>query len=538
MATVVAGSYERFVFGYKLDNLPGGGGGGGDGAPSVVRSFTLDAHLTQCKSVAARGGFIASGGADDLIRVWHHNPDGGTADLGTLAGHEGSVSCLAFHGPSSASEPTRLVSGGVDGNLIIWSVGQWDSLKTLKAHRGGVTALSLHHSGLVAMTAGADSHIAMWDMKKGRVAHKTKQRVKPDILQFTPSGGAFATVSGSRLTLTSAETGAVTGVFDAPKRAMCLAMAGADTLALLGCEGGDVVGYDVRAPPVRPAVTITKAHPARVKALEVPVVDHDAGAVMGGPAGGPAHLVSASSEGAVRLWDLRTVGQGGAATARGLGVDAARDQPLAEAMGGGRFTCMATMPSALPSKIAAAVLAESGRDRGEDAARKKARKEEKRRRAERAREAAAAEADVMDAPPTKRKAKAAAASAKASAKAKTRDDGWEKPWYEDAGFEIVAEDEEGEEEAPAPSRATTGKKKKARADGDAKRRRDSEREPSRSGADEVLVKRKPGFKTGKKGGGEREGGRSYEEVATAARRKGSGVKKATPSRGFAKPSRG
>ena len=288
MATVVAGSYERFVFGYKLDNLPGGGGGGGDdGAPSVVRSFTLDAHLTQCKSVAARGGFIASGGADDLIRVWHHNPDGGTADLGTLAGHEGSVSCLAFHGPSSASEPTRLVSGGVDGNLIIWSVGQWDSLKTLKAHRGGVTALSLHHSGLVAMTAGADSHIAMWDMKKGRVAHKTKQRVKPDILQFTPSGGAFATVSGSRLTLTSAETGAVTGVFDAPKRAMCLAMAGADTLALLGCEGGDVVGYDVRAPPVRPAVTITKAHPARVKALEVPVVDHDAGAVMGGPAGAP-----------------------------------------------------------------------------------------------------------------------------------------------------------------------------------------------------------------------------------------------------------
>ena len=221
-----------------------------------------------------------------------------------------------------------------------------------------------------------------------------------------------------------------------------------------------------------------------------------------------------------------------------VAVDAARDQPLAEAMGGGRFTCMATMPSALPSKIAAAVLAESGRDRGEDTARKKARKEEKRRRAERAREAAAAEADVMDAPPTKRKTKAAAASAKASAKAKTRDDGWEKPSYEDAGFEIVAEDEEGEEEAPAPSRATTGKKKKARADGDAKRRRDSEREPSRSGADEVLVKRKPGFKTGKKGGGEREGGRSYEEVATAARRKGSGVKKATPSRGFAKPSRG
>ena len=61
---------------------------------------------------------------------------------------------------------------------------------------------------------------------------------------------------------------------------------------------------------MRPAVTITKAHPARVKALEVPVVDHDAGAVMGGPAGAPRISSARRARGAVRLWDLRTVGQG------------------------------------------------------------------------------------------------------------------------------------------------------------------------------------------------------------------------------------
>ena len=56
MATVVAGSYERFVFGYDVRDLPSGGGrGGSSGDPSVSRSFTLDAHLGQCKSVAARG---------------------------------------------------------------------------------------------------------------------------------------------------------------------------------------------------------------------------------------------------------------------------------------------------------------------------------------------------------------------------------------------------------------------------------------------------------------------------------------------------
>ena len=55
-----------------------------------------------------------------------------------------------------------------------------------------------------------------------------------------------------------------------------------------------------------------------------------------------------------------------------------------------------------------------------------------------------------------------------------------------------------------------------------------------SGEDGPLVPRKAGFKTGKKSGA----GKSYEEVATAARRKGSGSKKAKPSRGFGKPSRG
>jgi protein MAK11 len=41
-------------------------------------------------------------------------------------------------------EPTRLLSGGADGTVIIWSVGQWDRLKTLKAHRGGGGQYSLN----------------------------------------------------------------------------------------------------------------------------------------------------------------------------------------------------------------------------------------------------------------------------------------------------------------------------------------------------------------------------------------------------------
>ena len=518
MATLVAGSYERFVFGYSVQNLPGGGGGGGgpDGA-SVTRSFTLDAHLTQCKSVAAQGGFLASGGADDLIRVWHHNPDGAVADLGTLSGHEGTVSCLAFHGPSAAAEPTRMVSGGVDGSLIIWSVNRWDALKTMRAHRGGVHALSVHRSGRVAMSAGADSHVAMWDMTKGRVAHKTKHKTKPELLAFTPSGSAYATVSQARLTITSAETGACVGVFDAPKRVMCLAQAGSDRMAYLGCEGGDVVAFDARAPPAKPALTITGAHPARVKAIVAPSDDPDGGGTEGGPGGGRA-LVTASSDGGRAARRARREPSVRRRASPGAGRRARADEPVAEASGGGRFTCLATMPTALPSRVAEAVLAEgaAGRARdGEPRARRRA--SEKKKKIEKAR-----------APPraprlTQARRAPRATSARANAGGDRGGDG-------DADFEIVAGEETEARERAAPRReaqADAPNKKKKVSESSAKQRR---------GGDEPLVPKRAKFASGSSE--EKRGGRSYEETATAARRKGSGAARAKPSRGFSKPSRG
>ena len=70
--TVLAGSYERFVFGYALDvgssDADGTTGGGG---ATLAKSFTVDAHLSSVKAVACAVGYAASGGSDDLIRVYH-----------------------------------------------------------------------------------------------------------------------------------------------------------------------------------------------------------------------------------------------------------------------------------------------------------------------------------------------------------------------------------------------------------------------------------------------------------------------------------
>jgi hypothetical protein len=86
--TVLAGSYERFVFGYALDvgssDADGTTGGGG---ARLAKSFTVDAHLSSVKAVACAGGYAASGGSDDLIRVYHCDDRGAMADLGMCVGH-------------------------------------------------------------------------------------------------------------------------------------------------------------------------------------------------------------------------------------------------------------------------------------------------------------------------------------------------------------------------------------------------------------------------------------------------------------------
>lgn len=135
----MAGCYEKHVFGFDT---------GRPEAPTLNRVFTLEAHLSAVKCLAAAGGFIASGGTDDLIRRVAagrrasrraltpappprlFDSRRGIQDMGFLAHHEGSVTCLAFHPACAEAPPSHLLSGGADGELVIWSAGsRWEKLK-------------------------------------------------------------------------------------------------------------------------------------------------------------------------------------------------------------------------------------------------------------------------------------------------------------------------------------------------------------------------------------------------------------------------
>lgn len=324
--TVIAGSYERFVFGYGVH---------GDGAAGetsrLEKCFTADAHLSSVKCVAASGGFAASGGSDDLIRVYHCDASGAVADLGVLVGHEGDVRALAFHAPRGRA-PTRLLSGGADGSVRVWDArDNFNMMKTMRAHRGGVLSIAAHGSGRVALTSGADSHVAMWDMLKGRVAYKFKTPERVERLTFTQDGKEYVSLTSKRLSVTDVEAGSIVRTFATPSKALTFEARG--RVAYVGCEGGDVIVYDTR---IEDAVgQIVKAHPQRVRGLAfgsmtLEEAEEDSN---------PKLLISAGSEGAVRVWDLRT------ATRSSAEVPA---ESVVEINTGARYTCLCAMPSENP----------------------------------------------------------------------------------------------------------------------------------------------------------------------------------------------
>ena len=66
-------------------------------------------------ALAERDGLLVTGGYDQLVKVWDARMG---RCLNELAGHSGSVRCLAFHG-------TQLLSGSTDGTVRLWD---FDSL--------------------------------------------------------------------------------------------------------------------------------------------------------------------------------------------------------------------------------------------------------------------------------------------------------------------------------------------------------------------------------------------------------------------------
>lgn len=268
---LVAGSYEQVTFGYRVKT--------DEKEWTSKADFTHHAHTASISAVAASERFVVTGSKDETIQLYDMKKK---IEHGALLHHDGTITCLEFHGTS------HLLSGGEDGLICVWSTKKWECLKTINAHKGHVTSLSVHPSGKLVLSVGTDKTLRTWNLTNGRSAFIKNIKQNAHIVRWSPDGDKYVVVVNDTVTVYNLETASVTGTVKNPKRISSikflnnsiLAVAGDDEIVRL-CDVGK-----------EKWVCEIKAHDTRVKAVDsFNMEDY-------------CVLVTASNDGFIKMWKL------------------------------------------------------------------------------------------------------------------------------------------------------------------------------------------------------------------------------------------
>ncbi|KAK6150083.1 hypothetical protein DH2020_017608 [Rehmannia glutinosa] len=309
--SLVAGSYERFIWGYRLKSRKH------PNSLALTPLFSFPSHLSTIKTVAVAGSAAVSGGNDDTIKIYDLSS---SAEIGSLQ-HSSSITSLSFFSPPSLSSfPRNLLAGDAEGLLSIYDADPFVHLKSLKVHKKAVNSLSVHPSGKLALTVGHDECLAMVNLVRGRRSFYCKLGKEASIVQFDETGQNFFMVVDEKIGVHESEDAKLIFELDNKKRVLC-AVPGRNGILFTGGEDRNITAWDTASGKV--AYSIEDAHAARIKGI---VVLSKSSADSGEE--DPYIVASGSSDGVIRVWDTRMANK-------------EKPNPLAEANTKSRLTCLA-----------------------------------------------------------------------------------------------------------------------------------------------------------------------------------------------------
>jgi len=243
----VAGSYEGGCYGWDIPCEPEcAASPPALGNPTVAWAF--QAHIGAVKTVAIdeAGGILATGGVDEQIKLFHLKT---RKEKGELSHHKGSVTALQFY------KSSHLLSGSQDGTVCIWRTGDWMCLHVLGGHKDAVTAIAVHPSGRMTLSASKDRTLRLWNLVEGRCAYITKPSLPKfaeiERVEWSPDGSTYAISAGGNLQLFNAtQTGKPTPFASSSqaRRINAIKFVAPGSIAIGGTEDGI---YALSPPPIR-----------------------------------------------------------------------------------------------------------------------------------------------------------------------------------------------------------------------------------------------------------------------------------------------
>ncbi|KAK9668955.1 hypothetical protein RND81_13G098600 [Saponaria officinalis] len=315
--SLLAGSYESFIWGYKLKHLKTATTTTAETLNlTLAPQFSYAAHFSPIKSITVSGTVAASSAGDDTVKLYDLTT---STELGSVLLYSSSATSLSLFGASFF--PTNLIAGATTGDVHIFDIDPFVLLKTVKVHKKSVNDVAVHPSGRVALTVARDLRLSMVNLVRGKRSYYSRLENEVDVVKYFGDGGdKFFTCSGDNVCVHNSEDARLIAEFENSKRILCAAPAHNGLIFTSGEDRGITVWDSVAG---KVAYQIEDTHKTRVKGIVVLSRDGNSSS-----AESPFLVGSASSDGVIRVWDVR-------ATSKGKSV------PLSEADTKSRLTCLA-----------------------------------------------------------------------------------------------------------------------------------------------------------------------------------------------------
>jgi len=273
---ILVGTYEEYVMGFKL-------------SPQIksttkynlTQNFTVKAHVGPVRCITTGSKFAISGGSDEQCKIFDMDK---RVEHGVLAHHDGTVSCLTTHSPTS-----HLLTASDDNSISVIRMGSWQIEKTLYKHSAGITALALHPSGKLAFSAAKDKKLITWNLVKARPAFISNIKGIAEMIVVSPDGTRYAVGLHRKIDIYSMENAGIEYSIDLKSRPNCLVFLNNDTVVV----GGESSTAAIHSLIEKKQMASWVCHDTRVRCM-----------TLMSSADSSLLVTASSSDHKIKLWDV------------------------------------------------------------------------------------------------------------------------------------------------------------------------------------------------------------------------------------------